>query len=485
MIASRIYLGLWSAVLQWGRFGISALVFLIVIRWLSLAEIGAFAIAAAPLRFLQVVHRAGIADAAIIAQNGDAQDRDTTALFALSLLAALALALTLLLGAGLARPYSSADIPIAAMIAALALVPLLNGIAAVPEGLLRARLKIKALAIRTVALQTVAAAVTFWAAKQGAGPWSLVLFLLVNAALGAVTAAFMAGWVPRIWPRRADLGRMVPVFLKLSGQALLANALQPALQLGVGIWLGVVDAGSFQIALRFLALLDAVAVAPLRFLALPLLAARAKTPDQIGPAVLQGLRLNGLVVCVVYLGAAAVAPDILSVFVGVDHAGTTAPLLQLFCLFGLAQAVTMVPMQALIATRQVRWVLWRNLAMLVLTGVLAWPALAHSATATAASAAAAALIMATVVFLVVPARVGIQVPQATRLLLGPVLSGLIMSVLVHFAAISPPMASLPDGYRLFLLIVLGLGLYVAIYRLVSPAGISDLRRALLNPGPSR
>ncbi len=478
---STASLGLWSILLQWGRFGIAAAVFLLIARWLSLPEIGAFAIAAAPVRFLQVVHRNGIAEAVILARNGPMPVRDTDALFALSLLAAAGSMSILLMAVEAAQRFGDVSQPIGPMIAGLALVPLFSGIAAVSEGLLRQRLQVKALAMRTLAVQSVAAAAAIWAASLGAGPWSLVLFLLLNAGFGATTALILAQWIPHGWPQKVDLCRVAPGFINLSGQALVGNALQPLLQLGVGMSLGLADAGAFQIALRFLGLLDTIAVAPLRFLALPLLSVVAKTSDQMGTALLRGLRITGLVIAFVYLGAAAVAPNILSVFIGSGHAGSSVGLLQVLCFFGLANATSMVLMQALIASGHARLVLWRNVAMLGLAAMFAWGASGHSAIAIAASVTCASFVIMIGVFATVPRRYGLGAGQTLWAVLAPAVAGLVMASSVHWAAVSGPFDRLPDGLALVILVAIGLLLYAAFAAVFARPAIVELRRAITPP----
>ena len=475
---AHISLGLWSILLQWGRFGIAAAVFLLIARWLSLPEIGAFAIAAAPVRFLQVVHRNGIAEAVILARNGPMPVRDTDALFALSLLAAAGSISILLMTVEAAQRFGDVSQPIGPMIAGLALVLFFNGVAAVPEGLLRQQLRVKALAIRTLAVQSVAAAAAIWAASLGAGPWSLVLFLLLNAAFGATTALILAQWAPHRWPKKADLFRVTPGFINLSGQALVGNALQPLLQLGVGISMGLADAGAFQIALRFLGLLDTIAVAPLRFLALPLLSVIAKAPNQMGTALLRGLRITGLVIALVYLGAAAVAPYILSVFIGSGHAGSSVGLLQVLCFYGLANATSMILMQALIASGHARLVLWRNVAMLGLTAIFAWGASGHSAIAIAASASFVIMIG---VFATVPRRYELGAGQTLWAVLAPALAGLVMASSVHWTAVSGPFDRLPDSLALAILVAIGLLLYAAFTAVFARPAIVELRRAIKQP----
>jgi len=56
----------WSFALQWSRVGINAGLFLIAARFLTLAEIGAFATVFAPIRLTQGLHKAGIGESVII-----------------------------------------------------------------------------------------------------------------------------------------------------------------------------------------------------------------------------------------------------------------------------------------------------------------------------------------------------------------------------------------------------------------------------------
>ena len=472
------FLGLWSVVLQWSRFGIAAIVFLVIARWLSLAEIGSFAVAAAPLRLLLVIHRNGITDAVIVKRAGANKARDTDALFALSLIAALVSSVTLLLGAYLASGLSALSDDIFAMMAYLALVPLLTGIAAVPEGILRHGLRIRALALRTLAVQSCAAAAAIIAASQGLGAWSMVIFLLVNAGLGAISTSVLARWCPGRLPDGAEIRRSLSLVLLLSGQGLTATALQPILQFGVGVWLGMADAGAFQIALRFLGLLDAIAVAPLRFLALPLLTAVATSLGNPVSLMLRGLRLATLVIAPVYLGAAAVAPTILMLFVGSDHAASSVLLLQIFCIFGFANAACMVLMQASVATGQARLALWRSLAMLVSSVALAWPALGMSVVAVASATTLAALCVSVAIFFIVPARLGLSPAQCFAAVAPPILSGLLMAIVLFTARSLDVLQSTSSVISLSVSAIAGIVMYALLMQVFDRAALADVRRAL-------
>jgi len=321
----------WSTLLQWSRLGVNAVLFLIVARFLSLAEIGAFATAFAPVRLLQVVHKAGVVDAYIVS---DKSNSTKNAFFALSAALGLIFTTTLAL-ASLILPD-----PVAPMIASLCPIPLIYGLAAIPEASLRAELRLKALALRTLFSQLLAAALALATLWAGWGAYSLVVFALSNAIATSALSLALARIRPTALPTRVTLRAAVPGVARISARDLAGNATIPLLQLAVGAVLGLPAAGAFQIAARVLSLLDALAISPIRYIALPRFAALAGAAA-LPNAVLHSLRVTARIAALVYLGALATAADLLSVVVGPAHAASTAPLLPAFCLLGLTGALAM------------------------------------------------------------------------------------------------------------------------------------------------
>ncbi|WP_171052678.1 oligosaccharide flippase family protein [Ruegeria sediminis] len=358
----------WSAVLQWSRLGVNAGLFLVAARYLSLAEIGAFATAFAPVRLVQGTLRAGLGDIAIL--RAEPQDALIALSAAVGLIAGLALAVT-----GLMLPPS-----VGTMMAVLSPIPLIQGLAQPSEAHLRRTLRLRALALRTLAAQTAAAAVALLALAQGAGPWSLAVFALANTALTAALSLWLAPIRLGTCPKRGEIRALLPDALRLSLRDLAGNATLPLLQLAVGACLGLPAAGAFQIASRVLGLIDALAIAPLRYVALPRFT--GLQPRALRGALARNLRQSAGIACIVYPAVAVAAPDLLVVAVGSEHAEAAAPLMPAFCLAGLLAALAMPLNQALSASGHIRLTLNRNLATLVLTLTLALPGLSHSLTAT-------------------------------------------------------------------------------------------------------
>ena len=466
--------GFWATVLQWSRLGTNALVFLLMARFLSLAEIGAFATAIAPVRLLQVLHRTGIADSVIIAHRRGPDALN--ALFVWSVILGVAVTCLLVGAAPLIDVMTGGDLSVGAMILVLSALPLLSGLAAVPEGLLRQRLAIKALALRTLASQIIAAAVCFAAAALGAGAWTLVLFALTNGTLAMALAVGMAGWRPTAWPRRQALRAAAPDVALIAGRDLVNGAVQPLLQLAVGLCLGLSAAGAFQIAQRFISLLDSMALSPIRYLALPKFARLSSAA--LPGAVVSGLRLAALVTAYIYLGAFAAAPQILTLFVGADHAEASAALLRLFCLIGLLGALAVILTQALTATGATRLVFLRSAALFVLTALIAAPALTMSAEATATAAVAAALIVLIALYHIAPPVLHLSRGDALGAIGPALIAGTIMSAAV-ITATATFLTPLSAALLLPAQIAFGTAVYTALLPLLARGTVADLRAALV------
>ncbi len=96
-----------------------------------------------------------------------------------------------------------------------------------------------------------------------------MLFTLSQAVIAAAVALAMTGWPPGpAGPLRPAVARTTP----LAGRVIAGALVQPLLQIAIGATAGLAAAGVWQIATRVLALLEAVTLVPLRFVALPRLA---------------------------------------------------------------------------------------------------------------------------------------------------------------------------------------------------------------------
>lgn len=132
----------WSVVLQFSRFGGNALVFLVMARFLTIEQIGAFGMAYAPIRWTQVVHKSGILASVVVVvreQSDGTVKQDDPAFTALFWLASLVSLLVVALISALAWGLNALAVvapSVDEMMLAMLIVPIAFGLSSVPEGLL-------------------------------------------------------------------------------------------------------------------------------------------------------------------------------------------------------------------------------------------------------------------------------------------------------------------------------------------------------------
>ncbi|MFT4707797.1 MAG: succinoglycan exporter [Ascidiaceihabitans sp.] len=356
----------WAVLLQWLRIGINAFVFLIAARALSLEQFGAFATAFAMIKLTQGIHKAGIGETVVIKS---ATSLRLHALFGLALIAGIFLSTLYFLmafGFGLATSFY-----------VLGLIPTVLGISAVSDGLLRKRLNIRALALRTASAQGIAAMVALWSLYAGAGVVALVIFTVLNSTLSAIISIFLAGWIPTKFPAAKHIRLTFMTVLRISGRDVLNSGVMPLAQIGIGFFIGLPSAGAFQIATRVLSMLDALTLAPLRYLALPKFAS-LKNPTAFNVEINQCLRLSAICACWVWFGLASSTPQVLGLVVGDTHALAVTPILQALIPLGLCAALGMPFTQALIARGASKLILRRAILTFGLSATVTIPMLKYS-----------------------------------------------------------------------------------------------------------
>ena len=364
--ASLLAAGLWSALLQWARVGLNAIVFLILSRWLTLEQIGAFAAAQAPVVYLQALQRAIVPDAVV--QQQDITDRQADTLFWLSMASGLACALGLVALAE-ALPMLTGSTAARSLLLVLSPTPLFLALAAVSDGLMRKRLEMKRLTVRTVIATSLAAVPTLYLGYAGYGPWALTAFMGVSSVLTSLLTFAMAGWRPGLRFDPAYARQMAPMLLSLLGRYGLTSLTLPLFQFAVITNLGLVAGGIFQLGQRLLGLVDSLVTTPVRFVALPMFARLSVDDARFAAGFTKGVGYAAVLTAPIYLGLAAVAPMLLPLMVGAENGPPAVTTFQLLCLYGPPGVVVGLISQAFVSRGRASVAFNRAVLMFVLSSV--------------------------------------------------------------------------------------------------------------------
>jgi O-antigen/teichoic acid export membrane protein len=473
--------GVWSIVLQWSRFGLNAIVFLLLARWLSLAEIGAFAVAFAPINLMQLVQRTGFSET--VMQGRKEPGRQTDTIFWMSVAFGLVMSVCMFALSFAIGPIMQSEAS-GTYLATMSIIPALVGLAAVPEGLLRQRLEIRTLAIRTTTSLAIAGGIAIWLGHAGYGGWALTAFAIVNAALSSLLVVMLVRWSPGGGPCLEDAHKTLPVLAAISGRGLAAHAVMPLLQLMVGAGLGPAAAGAFQIAQRFMSLAETATLTPLRFATLPILIKVRDDPARFHRTVVKSAGLVSLVSAPVYFGLLAVSPILVPLVVGEENGTATVPTLQALFLVGGNVGLFMVFVQSLTAIGLSGLALRWSTALFALNiGVGAVTAL-HSDALTALGYSLIGYAATPFLLRVLRAHTGIGLREMAAALFGPVLAAALMAGVIFLvdALLTDRMS---DPALLAVQVGLGVVLYTGLSLLISRPQIGTTRSLLLTLLPQR
>lgn len=440
----------WSYALQWSRVGMNALVFLLAARVLSLEEIGAFATAFAPIKLLQGLHKSGIVDTVVVKRNTPAR---LDALFWISIYAGTCISLVYMSGAFLLNLVPSLIL--------MAIIPVMLGISAVSEGLLRKRLALKALALRTIIALIIASFCALLALWNDAGLAALAIFVIVQTSLSAMFSVLLAKWRPT---RKSPLRHMwfaIRSVFHFSAQNFVNAGILPITQFCIGLSLGLAAAGAFQIATRVLSMFEALTLSPLRYLALPQFAL-IKSSDQTEHMIRRSLWISVALVSWAWFGLATNPEHFLRIVVGAEHAATVAPILLCLIPLGLTAAIAMPFTQVLNAKGQAKMVFRRALLTFSLSFLFVVPAITFSASATAI-----ALSSANICSLIWFLNRGLKQLSLNPIILVPALLPMLVGI---FMATILSIIDLPLFYE----IMIGTAIFVALIRPISPKTGSEI-----------
>ncbi|PZX10360.1 O-antigen/teichoic acid export membrane protein [Palleronia aestuarii] len=473
--------GVWSIILQWSRFGLNTIVFLILARWLSLAEIGAFAIAFAPINLIQNVQRTGFSDTIV---QGDTEPGPfTDTIFWMSATFGFALSLCLFGLSFVIGPIVSNEAA-GTYLAAMAVIPLLVGIAAVPEGLIQQRLEIRTLALRATVSLTIAGAIALWFGHAGYGGWALTGFAIVNAVVSTILVVALVRWVPSSG-LRVDMARQVlPILGAILGRGLAIHATMPLLQLMVGAGLGPVAAGAFQIAQRFFNLAATVALTPLKFAALPVFVQVRGDVTRLRRVVIETAGLVSLVASPVYLGLLALSPLLLPLAVGETNGTASVATSQALLLIGGHVGLYAIFTQSLTAIGRSDIALRWSVGVFVLNMAIGAVTALYSEALTALGCSLLGYAAIPFVLRLLRIHIGIAPWEMARIVFGPVSAAVIMAVCVLL--MSESLNGWIGGIALVALeIVLGAAIYFALALLMLRRQLSTTRNLLVTLLPQR
>jgi O-antigen/teichoic acid export membrane protein len=350
-----------------------------VIRLLHPADYGLMTMAAFLTAYLQMFSGLGLG--AAIVQREQVSDGELQSVFWFSMAVGVFMGFV---AVALAHPTAwlfdePRVVPVTQLIGALFVI---SAIATVPTNLLTREFQLRTIGLINVVAVVVSSSVSVAMAIHGYGVFTLIWANIILNACKALLLFFASSWRPRFHYSHAELRPYLKygIYVALSGAA--ARLFQSMDKLVIGKLFGAQQLGLYGNAMT-IASMPVDKISPLfQQVTFPLFARLQGDAQASYRSYLEIGRHYLLSVAPIYMGAIAIAPDLIEVVLGTRWAPMTF-LFQVFCLVKLLEVLTSYQSVLLNAVGRHRNVFWFNLALVIVIPLALLAAAQHSFAAVA------------------------------------------------------------------------------------------------------
>jgi PST family polysaccharide transporter len=426
---------IWSYGLTVGRFASTALVIVVMARYLDVEAYGIMALSMVWVTFAQMLTAHGPAHAVI--QQSNATDQHFNAAFWFSMAISTALAVVFAASAPL-WASANGNHTILAVCWALAPAIVLNGLVVVPDAILRRHLRFKALSLRVLIAGLLSGIAGVILAIAGFGVWALVAQQLILTTFSAAAVWQAVTWRPG-WAFDWSAFRDLRKFSVHSLSGFLASFLSArADAILLGVFFGPVAIGAYRFAARFTDTVTSVAVGGLGEVSFPHLSRFSEDREAFAKKLGRVMHLSVLMSFPAF-SILAISAEPLLAWIGPQWSIAVRPL-QILCVLGMFGAIGTLTGSALQAAGRpavIAAVGWTMAATTVVTVLIVGATYRSAATTTQVLAMALAYCAIQIVFVVGSALLTFEV--VLRMSLGPAMRPAI-------AALCSPVAIIGAGY---------------------------------------
>lgn len=319
---------IWSLIAAVTRQGFGLIVFVLLSRLLAPTDFGLMAMAVAGVELICTFMMLGLVD--VVVRKRDLSDADTSTFFWVTAITGFASSIAIfLLCEPLAHMFGQPQI--APMLKFLAIMPMLQSLVTVPQGLLLREMKFKRFAMRTMWSSIGAGVISVAMAFTGFGVYSLVFQRISSLAIITFSSWTLARWRPRLILRPQTVREYVPRGLSLVGSTFFNTASIRSVDLIAGFVLGPAAVGFYRIAGKLNDFVVQFLIDPIVKVALPSFSRIQEDRAALAKMYKKLTQMCASVAIPAFVGLAILAPEIVALVFGEKWA-ISGQLMQILCI---------------------------------------------------------------------------------------------------------------------------------------------------------
>lgn len=351
----------WSVIQKWGTQAISFLIIVILSRLLAPEAFGLIALATVFTDVVQIFMDQGLS--AAIVQRTDLEREHLDTAFWISVLLGVLLAVVGIATSGLVAAFFG-EPRLASVLKWLSVIFVISALSSTQIAILQRNLAFKSLAARSMTAKTVGGVVGVGLAFAGFGVWSLVGQKLAGSLAGVVVLWQASDWRPRFNVSKQHYKELFNFGISIVGNNILKAFMRRSDDFLIGYYLGPTLLGYYTIGYRLLLITISLVTGIINAVVFPTFSRLQHNPERMRRAFYQVIQYTSLLAFPVFIGLAALAPELIPAIFG-DKWAPSVPVMQVLALIGILQSLLDFKGSVMRASGKPSW----QFAIMLLTSV--------------------------------------------------------------------------------------------------------------------
>ncbi|WP_024594593.1 MULTISPECIES: oligosaccharide flippase family protein [unclassified Pseudoalteromonas] len=444
------------------------IIFVVLSRLLSPIDFGTAALAIVFVELTNTIVRYGLVEV-VIRNNGG--DNNENAIFFATLMIGFASTLFFIISA----PYLEIlfDAPgLALSLQILSIVPIIQALSTVPEGLLKRDFKFKELAIRLLLSSLFSGAVAILLAYASYGFYSLIIQKIISVLLSLLLVWKAISWRPNLKLTLTDLLNTLKQGQPILLSSLIGQGIFRFVELIIGFFLGVVALGYFKIAGKLLDVIVQFTIRPIVDVSFSAFANLQSNASELEACFTKFITTTALFALPIFVGGFVIGEKMVYLVFG-DKWAESGIIFSILCLSGFSASLNyfFAPLCHSTHNSNIPFRL-RIVEFIVVIGLVSVFS-QYSIYYVAFSNVVTAAILSLSILVVLQKKFTFSVNNIFKKLLPSIVSSLIMGVLIVLA-LKFMLLGVDVIFKVSLIVLIGAMSYLLIYRFLFPKALSGI-----------
>ncbi|NMF47267.1 oligosaccharide flippase family protein [Pseudoalteromonas arctica] len=307
------------------------IIFIILSRVLSPVDFGTAALAIVFIELTNTIVKYGLVE--VVVRESDNTDIENSIFFTTLLLGMAVALLFVVFASYLEKLFEAPGLAISLQI--LSVVPILQALSTVPEGLLKRDFKFKALAIRLFFSSLFSGAVAIFLAYANYGFYSLIIQKILSALLSLLLVWKVISWRPKFSFSIVDILNTLKQGQPILLSSLIGQGIFRFVELIISFFLGVIALGYFKIAGKLLDVIVQFTIRPIVDVSFSAFANSQDNGNELERRFINFITITALFSLPIFVGGYVIGNEMVYLIFG-EKWSESGVIFSILCLSGLS-----------------------------------------------------------------------------------------------------------------------------------------------------